>query len=155
MSVRNYQLLIIALCLLLLTAACENDKNDEVEETMVVTIVDAPHAAGVYRVCWEQVDDENEAVSDGEYRVMIEVGDHETAIDFEISPIASSVSPPDCNASFGGLLPRSYKLEINAGIYAIGDTVAITYDLPAAVDVLIRIESLPAPTKVGPKTAWF
>ena len=155
MSVRNYQLLIIALCLLLLTAACENDKNDEVQETMAVTIVEAPHAAGVHRVCWEQVDDDNEPVSDGEYRVMIEAGDYENSINFEISPIASSVSPPDCNETFGGLLPRSYKLEINSGTYAIGDTVAVTYDLPVAADVLIRIESLPDPTKVGPKPAWF
>jgi len=98
--------------------------------------------AGRYRLCWDQTDLNGLQVAPGTYRVSMQSGAFDTTIAFDIIAPGMPVPPAvaqDCDEDFTGILPASFTLGLDATGYAVGDTVKITYDVPASAIVRIEI----------------
>ncbi len=107
---------------------------------VVARLIETIEEPGRYRLCWDQIDKYGSIVPLGNHIVRISAGDFEDSKDFIISTSAVPIYAGDCSHVVGGgVIPASYQLFINGTEYAPGDTVVVTYWLPATSEVRVNI----------------
>jgi len=112
------------------------------EKEVIVVLVNGRQTAGYKSVYWDQKDGSGRYVPPGRYSAHVKYLQVDSSVEFEISKNAVHVPfPPDssldtCYSSTqGAQFPCANSL-----IYALGDTVIISYPLPEDTLVWLGIE---------------
>ncbi len=134
-------LLGLSLLMWMATTGCEDDPPDEL---LSVTVVDRILAAGAYRTCWDQLDNNGDPVPARGYSVWVESGNGwDTSMLFHIYSEAVHVPSPGCdsvNVKKG--VPEHYGARLNDSVFAPGDSIMIDFDVPTEDSITVRIHEL-------------
>jgi len=97
--------------------------------------------AGAHRVCWDQTDDNDLTVPNGDYTVRIIADQYTGTVDLEIGAF-SIPATPDCDTTTSGggvILPVAFQIETLDSTIGTGGTFAINYYLPTNCQVVVDI----------------
>ena len=116
---------------------------------IVRTLVEEYAGTGQYPVVWDQLDEDGAAVAEGSWRAVLFVPDEAMRFwhDFTIA-----APPRPGTAGRGRPADRplaDWAVWTDAGTYAPGDPVTVTYEVAEAADVIVWIEPTPAGTVGG------
>ena len=132
-------LILLAACVFV---ACDDDDAPSVyvPSQRVYLADQQAFNAGVYTLCWPQVDTAGDPVGAGTYRVNMYASSYRATSHFFISADAEHIPATGCGSGGSGQLPSQFNHDLDTTVYAVGDTVPVTFSLPVATDVSIWIE---------------
>ena len=147
--VRNGTLLIVCALALLLLSGCAGDDNDTCPIDYLATVnllADDDFAAGQHVVVWPLEDQYGEIVVPGTYMAHMCSEGNVSTIQIQVMPrsVIEWMKPTvDTKQKISsGIAPNGMYLVTYGGTFYPGDTIAFSFDLPAAAHVRIGITGL-------------
>ena len=121
----------------LFVLSCEDDDGPQLR---TLNFIDIDLHAGRFVIPWATNFPSGKLVPAGSYTFKMTSGTYSGKVVVQVKAGAPDVIS-GCDSAYqtGGSLPNAYDITTNASIFAPGDTVCITYSLPAAGHVRIDI----------------